>query len=94
MCARRDSCLTCVGLSFAPDTDRELDDSLAQMETQIFHDEGSYIKETPCGNVIRGFDAFHDRCVHIERGGVVRRVSIRSINTKTQQCRKLNMYAC
>lgn len=42
-------------------TDRELDESLAQMEAQIFHDEGSYIKETPCGNVIRGFDAFHDR---------------------------------
>jgi len=42
-------------------SDRELDESLAQMEAQIFHDEGSYIKETPCGNVIRGFDAFHDR---------------------------------
>ncbi|CAN0500700.1 unnamed protein product, partial [Ectocarpus sp. 8 AP-2014] len=32
------------------------------MEAQIFHDEGSYIKETPCGNVIRGFETFHDRC--------------------------------
>lgn len=44
-------------------SDRELDESLAQMEAQIFHDEGSYIKETPCGNVIRGFESFHDRCV-------------------------------
>lgn len=47
----------------AVDADRELDESLAQMEVQIFHDEGSYIKETPCGNVIRGFESFHDRCV-------------------------------
>ena len=46
-----------------PGADRELDESLAQMEAQIFHDEGSYIKETPCGNVIRGFESFHDRCV-------------------------------
>lgn len=42
---------------------RELDDALAQVEAQIFHEEGSYIKETPCGNVIRGFESFHDRYV-------------------------------
>lgn len=44
-------------------THRELDESLAQMEAQILHEEGSYIKETPCGNVIRGFDSFHDTYV-------------------------------
>lgn len=59
------SCSTYTVLSsvLSPDDGRELDESLAQMEAQIFHDEGSYIKETPCGNVIRGFEAFHDRCV-------------------------------
>ncbi|CAM9247378.1 unnamed protein product [Pylaiella littoralis] len=46
---------------------KELDESLAQMEAQIFHDEGSYIKETPCGNVIRGFDAFHDSKLNVEQ---------------------------
>ncbi|CAN0428702.1 unnamed protein product, partial [Ectocarpus fasciculatus] len=46
---------------------KELDESLAQMEAQIFHDEGSYIKETPCGNVIRGFETFHDSKLNAEQ---------------------------
>eukprot|EP00903_Cladosiphon_okamuranus_P008726 g8358.t1 len=46
---------------------KELDESLAQMEAQIFHDEGSYIKETPCGNVIRGFESFHDSKLNAEQ---------------------------
>ncbi|CAB1119949.1 unnamed protein product [Ectocarpus sp. CCAP 1310/34] len=46
---------------------KELDESLAQLEAQIFHDEGSYIKETPCGNVIRGFENFHDSKLNAEQ---------------------------
>ncbi|CAM9573178.1 unnamed protein product [Ectocarpus sp. 13 AM-2016] len=46
---------------------KELDESLAQLEAQIFHDEGSYIKETPCGNVIRGFETFHDSKLNAEQ---------------------------
>lgn len=46
---------------------KELDESLAQMEAQIFHDEESYIRETPCGNVIRGFESFHDSKLNVEQ---------------------------
>ncbi|CAM9962440.1 unnamed protein product [Laminaria digitata] len=37
------------------------------MEAQIFHDEESYIRETPCGNVIRGFESFHDSKLNVEQ---------------------------
>ncbi|CAN0115908.1 unnamed protein product [Ascophyllum nodosum] len=46
---------------------RELDESLAQLEAQIFHEEGAYIRETPCGNVIRGFECFHDSKLNNEQ---------------------------